>query len=67
MQLELTESEAEYVADILQMWIEGIEQEIPRLMETPSPEEHWVRFGLRKQLTTASEVKMRIDLLKGPQ
>ena len=59
--LELDKEEAEYLGDILQMWIEGVEAEIPSLTQ-PSPEVHWSRFQLRKQLQTAQQLKLRLEL-----
>ena len=55
------EDEPQYLGDILQMWIEGIEAEIPDLTQA-SPEVHWSRFQLRKQLLAAQSIKLRLDM-----
>jgi len=55
------ENEDKYLGDILQMWIEGIEAEIPELTTQTDQEVHWTRFQLRKQLIAAQTIKMRID------
>ena len=62
MQLQLDAQEAEYLGDILQMWAEGIEAEVPELSETAEADVHWTRFQLRKQLLAATSIKMRLDL-----
>jgi hypothetical protein len=62
VQIEMSDEEAEYVGDIMQMWAEGVEEEIPGLATMPQPDVHWCRFQLRKQLLVARTVKQRIDM-----
>lgn len=62
MLYELSDEEAEYVEDILQMWSEGAEAEIPKLTNTAQPDVHWSLFQLRKQIQTAQEVKLRMKM-----
>lgn len=64
MELELSVEEAEYLSDILQMWIEGCEAEIPNIDTQPEPDVHWSRFQLRKQLLAAEQIRMRIMIGK---
>ncbi len=60
--LELSDQEATYLADILQMWIEGIEGEIPKVSTEDAIEAHWALYGLRSQFTTAQSMRMRLVL-----
>lgn len=59
--LELSDNQAQYLGDILQMWIEGIEAEVKDLSQ-PEPEVHWSRYQLRKQFLAAQEIKVKIDM-----
>lgn len=61
MQLELSEAEATLLDDVLAMWIEGAEAEIPSLAQTEE-EAHWSMYGLRKQVAMAGRIKLRIQL-----
>lgn len=64
MLLPLTDEEAEYLGDVLQMWSEGVEAEVPGLTTTAEPDVHWTRFQLRKQLIASQTLKLRIDTLR---
>lgn len=67
IQLTLDEEkgEAQYLNDILQMWIEGIEASIPDLSTESTEETHWSKFGLRAQLQAAESIRMRLTLELG--
>ena len=62
IQLNLEAEEAQYLSDILQMWIEGIEAEVKNLGESADDEVHWSRYGLRKQFKAAGVIKIRLDI-----
>ena len=62
VKLELSDEEAEYVGDILQMWMEGIEAEVQGISTESGPNAHWSKYQLRKQFQTAGEVKIRLDM-----
>jgi hypothetical protein len=63
--LELSNEEAEYLSDIIEMWCQGIEEEVKGLTNESDPEAHWSRYGLRKQFKAAGSIKMRLDLERG--
>ena len=65
IRLELSDEEATYVQDILQMWMEGIEKEVEGLADETDDEAHWSRYQLRKQFEVAGRVRLRINLEKG--
>lgn len=64
MQLHLEDDDDEpmYLADILQMWIEGIESEIPTLATTSGIDAHWSLYHLRKQLGAAQSIRLRLSM-----
>ena len=59
--ISLSDEEAVYLSDILQMWVEGIEEELPALIGA-SPDVHWSKFQLRKQFAAAGAIKLRLNL-----
>ncbi|MGW8180085.1 MAG: hypothetical protein ACWGQW_15190 [bacterium] len=61
MLLKLSDDEAEVLDDILGMWIEGAEAEVPALAQSEA-EAHWSMYALRKQAAIAGRIKMRIQL-----
>jgi hypothetical protein len=66
MQLNLSDTEADTVADVLQMYIEGIEQLVPDLATQSDSESHWQLFNLRKQHADIQSVRMRIVTERQP-
>jgi hypothetical protein len=61
MQLELDDDEAQYLYDVLGMWVEGAEQEAPSLA-TSEQEAHWSLYQLRRQREVAERLRLRINL-----
>jgi hypothetical protein len=61
MQLELSSDEAQYLDDILGMWVEGVIQEAPTVATSDS-EAHWSLYQLRRQREVAERLRLRINL-----
>ena len=66
MNLALSDQEAELLDDILGMWIEGAEAEVPSLAVSKE-EAHWSTFQMRRTRDVAARVKMRIQLERSSQ
>jgi hypothetical protein len=59
-QIELSDDEARFVTDILQMYMEGIDAEIPHVVTQTDETAHWSLYGLRKQYEVAMRLRLRI-------
>lgn len=61
---ELSEEEAEVVEDILGMWLEGLEEEVPSLAESEE-EAHWSLYQLRRMRERAGRLRLRLQMERG--
>lgn len=61
MKLALTDSEAANLEDVIGMYIEGLEAEVPSLAQTDG-EAHWSTFQMRRQREQLANIKLRIQL-----
>lgn len=63
--IELSDDEAKFVSDILQMYQEGIDAEIPHVINQTDEMSHWSLYGLRKQYEVAMRIRLRIATVLG--
>jgi hypothetical protein len=67
MRLELSDDEAEVVEDILGMWIDGIDGEVPELEVGEEQNVVWQLFQLRQHKEKVARVRMRLQLERRDQ
>lgn len=63
LELPLEGDEATILDDVLGMWIDGIEAEIPVVVGSDT-EAHWALYELRKQRTNIQAIRLRLQLLR---
>jgi hypothetical protein len=61
MQLELADNEAEAVDDILGMFLDGMDEEVPGLLD-PEQDVAWQLYRIRQLKEIVSRVRMRLQL-----